>query len=183
MDPVASELPADVSIRVAEPADRVDVRRVLDAAVLDAEDLPDRLAAGTVLLATAGDQVVGAVVLAPEWPAELDGGDGVADCEEPTTRAGPASPVAPGSGPPTSWTTATHVRSIAVLRRRRDRGIGSALLQAAAERHGRLVADFDADVEPFYRTVATAVRAAEEAGSVEGGPASEGRYWALIDRR
>lgn len=43
-----------------------------------------------------------------------------------------------------------HVEQVAVRRRRRDSGIGTALVEAAADRWGRLTADFDPHVRPFY---------------------------------
>jgi len=43
-----------------------------------------------------------------------------------------------------------HVEAIAVRTRRRDVGIGSALVDAATARWGRLTAAFDPDVRPFY---------------------------------
>jgi GNAT superfamily N-acetyltransferase len=42
---------------------------------------------------------------------------------------------------------------VATRRRHRDRGVGSALIAAALERRGRLVAEFDPDVRPFYESV------------------------------
>ena len=43
-----------------------------------------------------------------------------------------------------------YVEGIAVRRVRRDRGIGSALVNEAVARVGRVTADFDARVRPFY---------------------------------
>ena len=46
-----------------------------------------------------------------------------------------------------------HVAAIAVRRRRRDRGIGTALVESALEREGRLTARFDERVRPFYESL------------------------------
>ena len=46
-----------------------------------------------------------------------------------------------------------HVEAIAVRPGRRDQGIGRALIVAAADRHGRLTADFDERVRPFYASL------------------------------
>lgn len=46
-----------------------------------------------------------------------------------------------------------HVDAIAVHRRRRGQGIGRALIRNAADRHGRLTADFRPEVEPFWRSL------------------------------
>ncbi|WP_424002066.1 GNAT family N-acetyltransferase [Haloarcula salina] len=43
-----------------------------------------------------------------------------------------------------------RVAAVAVRRRRRGQGIGTALVEAALDRRDRLIADFDADVHPFY---------------------------------
>jgi GNAT superfamily N-acetyltransferase len=43
-----------------------------------------------------------------------------------------------------------HVAAVAVRRRRRGQGIGTALVEAALDRRDGLTADFDADVRPFY---------------------------------
>jgi GNAT superfamily N-acetyltransferase len=51
-----------------------------------------------------------------------------------------------------------HIDAIAVRRRRRDQGVGSALVQAAAERWPRLTAEFDADHRPFYESLGFDVR-------------------------
>jgi sulfur carrier protein ThiS len=46
-----------------------------------------------------------------------------------------------------------RVTAVATRRRHRDRGVGSALIAAALERRGRLVAEFDPDVRPFYASL------------------------------
>lgn len=109
-------------IREARPADRVDVRRVLDAAMLAVEDLPDRIDAGDVLVAVENGSVRGACVLvppeeAPDWVARA--------------------------------AVDAHVDAIAVRRRRRGEGVGRELIDHARER-GSLSAAFEGDVRPFY---------------------------------
>ena len=61
-----------------------------------------------------------------------------------------------------------HVEAVAVRRRRRGQGIGTALVDAAAERRGRLTAAFDADVAPFYESLGFAVDPADEPGRMRG---------------
>ncbi|WP_255494088.1 GNAT family N-acetyltransferase [Halarchaeum sp. CBA1220] len=46
-----------------------------------------------------------------------------------------------------------HIEGVAVRQKRRNQGIGTALMEAAAERWRPLTADFDADVRPFYETL------------------------------
>lgn len=57
-----------VTIDVATDADRVAVRRLVDGAVLSlgAVSLPERLAAGDVLLATQADRVHGTLIASPD---------------------------------------------------------------------------------------------------------------------
>jgi len=52
-----------------------------------------------------------------------------------------------------------EIRAVAVRRRRRDSGIGTALVEAAAARCDRLVARFDRGVCPFWESVGFAVTA------------------------
>jgi GNAT superfamily N-acetyltransferase len=63
---------------------------------------------------------------------------------------------------------ADHIDAVAVRRRRRDRGIGTALVEAAAERRDRLTAEFDADLEPFYEKLGFEVEPGEKAGRLRG---------------
>ena len=61
-----------------------------------------------------------------------------------------------------------HVEAIAVRRRRRDRGVGTALIEAARERYGRLTAEFDPDVRPFYESLGFDVKPAADDGRLRG---------------
>lgn len=112
-----------MEVRAADDDELSAVATVLDAAMLATDDLDARIAAGDVLVAADGDRILGAVVL-----------------------------VAPGQAP--AWVRErgadAHVAAVAVRRRRRGQGVGTALVDAAAER-GRLTAAFDADLRAFYR--------------------------------
>jgi len=46
-----------------------------------------------------------------------------------------------------------RVTAVATRRRHRDRGVGRALVRAALDECGRLVAEFDPDVRPFYASL------------------------------
>jgi GNAT superfamily N-acetyltransferase len=61
-----------------------------------------------------------------------------------------------------------RVTAVAVRRARRDQGIGTALVEAAADRRERLVAAFDADVRPFWESLGFAVEPAEEPNRYRG---------------
>jgi GNAT superfamily N-acetyltransferase len=50
-----------------------------------------------------------------------------------------------------------EILTVAVRRRRRDQGIGTALVEAAAERRGRLVAAFDPRVRRFWAGLGFAI--------------------------
>lgn len=115
----------------------MDVRRILDAAVLDVEGLEDRIAAGEVLVADRAGTILGVILLAPEGPPET------ATVPE-TTPAG-----------------ATHVRAVAVRRRRRGSGVGTALVRGASNHFGVLVADFDPSDRPFYEALGAEFHAEE----------------------
>jgi GNAT superfamily N-acetyltransferase len=55
-----------------------------------------------------------------------------------------------------------EVLAIAVRKRRRDRGIGSALVAAAAKRYDTLTAEFHSRVRPFWESVGFAVEPTDE---------------------
>jgi GNAT superfamily N-acetyltransferase len=55
-----------------------------------------------------------------------------------------------------------EVANVAVRRRRRGQGIGTALVEAAAARRDRLVAEFDSDVSPFYESLGFDVEAVDD---------------------
>jgi len=46
-----------------------------------------------------------------------------------------------------------YIETVAVSPSRRDRGVGTQLVRAALGRRGRLVADFDGGVRPFYESL------------------------------
>jgi len=121
---------AELSLRRAGPDDRLAVVRLFDAGLLETD--PDRLrrqldaTAGFVLLGTIDERPVGAIAV------DLASGDN----SEEVDTAEPA-----------------RITAIAVRRRRRDRGIGRQLVDAAAEQVAPrpLAATFDERVRPFYR--------------------------------
>ena len=121
-----------LSIRRGDPTDRLAVVRLFDAAMLDTEF--DRLSQqltgtdGAVLIATRGETPVGAVAL--DYSSASDGKRVAVDDDTDPVR----------------------ITAIAVRRRRRDRGIGRTLIEAAADRvtPRPLTARFDEKVRPFY---------------------------------
>ncbi|ARS89716.1 GNAT family N-acetyltransferase [Natrarchaeobaculum aegyptiacum] len=131
-------------VRTATPDDTLEVRRIVDGAMLEPGPVEDRIANGDVLVA--GDRR-GSSVETP--PVERILGTAVL---EPRDHG-------------------AHVDAVAVRRRHRGRGIGSALIEAALERKGRLTAHFDADVRPFY-----------DALGFEIEPLGEGRYRGVASR-
>ncbi|WP_255192834.1 GNAT family N-acetyltransferase [Natronobeatus ordinarius] len=114
-------------VRAARPDERLEVLRLLDAALLEVEGVDARLEAGDVLVAVddSSGRLVGTIVLEPE----------------------------PGGA---------HVSAVAVRRRRRDRGIGTALIERALEREGRLTARFDERVRPFYESLEFSIERIDE---------------------
>lgn len=102
----------------------------------------------------------------------LDGADLAIDADTVARRidAGTAL-VAVDGGPPVgalvgiNRPVGVHIEAIAVRRRRRDQGIGTALVEDAADRWGRLTATFDPPVRTFYSSLAFDLEAQGE------------RYW------
>ncbi|MFP9060358.1 GNAT family N-acetyltransferase [Natrialbaceae archaeon A-chndr2] len=134
-----------MDVRLAGEADALEVRRLIDGAMLEGGDIEARIEADDVLVATLkretaeGDTreaIDGAIVLEP--PEDDVVGSAATEATERTHRT-PEPP--------------RHVSAIAVRRRRRDSGIGGALVEAALERCGELTANFDADVRPFYASL------------------------------
>ncbi|MFC7074894.1 GNAT family N-acetyltransferase [Haloarcula halophila] len=57
-----------------------------------------------------------------------------------------------------------HIEAVAVRRRRRGQGIGTALITTAADGRASLTAEFDVAVRPFYESLGFAVDSLEEPG-------------------
>lgn len=55
-----------------------------------------------------------------------------------------------------------RIAAVAVRRGRRDQGVGTALVEAAARRRERLVAAFDARVRPFWESLGFDIEPADE---------------------
>lgn len=126
--------PHPVSVRTATSRDRLEVRRILDGAMLEIGDVEARIDADDVFVATRGrgrereqdrksdtERILGALVCEPR-EREREHGRG----------------------------SHAHISAIAVRRRQRARGIGTALVEHALEREGALTARFDESVRPFY---------------------------------
>jgi sulfur carrier protein ThiS len=111
-----------IRVRPADADDHLDVMRIVDGAVLeaDAATVRERIAAGEAVVATVDGRTVGALV--------RDG---------------------------------DRVTAVATRRRWRGRGVGTALVTAAAAGRGRLVAEFDPDVRPFYASLGFAIEPAD----------------------
>ncbi len=134
---MTSDRPLDIT--VATPTDRLAVRRLIDAAALSLADvaLPECLAAGTVLLARRR-RPVGTIVL--------------------TTPARDRNDTPLDGG--------AHIVATAVGRAQRDRGVGTALVDAAADRWTPLTARYAPGVRPFWDSVGF--------GAIRTG---DDRYW------
>lgn len=146
---------ASVTVREARVDEALAVRRVLDGAMLETDAVSDAVARGDVLVAVDDDRVVGALVLVPFGDVALP--DAVAD-------------VAGVDGDTAADGVGMHVDAVAVRRRRRGRGVGRALVEAALERERRLTVAFDSGVRAFYDALGFAVVAEAEE--------SDGRLWA-----
>lgn len=69
-----------------------------------------------------------------------------------------------------------EVLAVAVRRPHRDRGIGTALVEAADEREGRIVAEFDPSVRSFYESLGFSIRAVGGERSDGGADSGKKRY-------
>lgn len=56
----------------------------------------------------------------------------------------------------------SHIEAVAVRRNRRDQGIGSALVGAAAARTNRLTATFASNARPFYESLGFEIESRDE---------------------
>lgn len=118
---------SDVVVREADPRDLPAIMNVLDGANLEADAgaIRERIVAGNVLVATADDTVVGALVYRHRDDA-------------------------------------VHVDTIAVRRRSRDRGVGTALVESVAGSGSTLTATFDPPVRPFYEALGFDIEATSD---------------------
>ncbi len=124
-------------VRPATPDDILEIRRILDAAMLEPGDVETRTESGDVLVAgdrrgvtngdagEGGERILGTLVL------------------EPRDRG-------------------SHVAAIGVRRRHRNRGIGRLLIERALERERRLTARFDDGVRPFYESLGFAIESIDD---------------------
>ena len=142
-------------VREARSEELPAVATILDAAMLDTENLRARVRAGDVLVAVAGEA-----------------GTGEAENSESVRILGVLVVEPPAVAP--EWArnrdAAGHVAAVAVRRRRRDQGIGTALVEAAATSvgtEGLLTAGFDADLRPFYEGLGFEI-VATETGRLQG---------------
>jgi len=144
----------DVRVREATPSDLPGLLSVLDAAALKTEGDRTRASVerGDALVAVA-DPRRSVASVPGEWASEgVDTGDAEAD----GTVVG--SLVLDGA----------EISAVAVRRRRRDQGVGTALVEAAADRRDQLVAGFDPRVRPFYERLGFAVEPTIESGRYRG---------------
>lgn len=121
---------SDPTVRTGREGDYSAVMNVLDGAMLDAD-------AGRVRAGLEGDA------------AGDDGDDGDAESDDVTVLVAELD----GSVAGALVLDGRRVTAVAVRRSRRDRGVGTALVEAAVERRGRVTARFDARVRPFYESL------------------------------
>ncbi|MFC6719662.1 GNAT family N-acetyltransferase [Natrialbaceae archaeon GCM10025810] len=126
-------------VREATPDDHLEVRRILDAAMLEPGNVERRIRAGDVLVA--GDHLG-----RPDRPPANGGGT-----RERILGTLVLEPHSVGEGAPDVGVDAgAHIVAIGVRRRHRGRGFGRRLIETALEREPRLTARFDEGVRPFY---------------------------------
>ena len=141
-----------MDIREATPEDALDVRRLLDAAMLEPGDVEHHVDEGNVLVAgtqrrtTTGDVrevLLGTLVL-------TDGPGVGPEIESRVSHERDADTDTCGDDDEAATNRGSHIAALAVRRRHRDNGIGTALVERALERERHLSAAFDERVKPFY---------------------------------
>ncbi|MFB1064471.1 GNAT family N-acetyltransferase [Natrinema sp. H-ect4] len=135
-------------VRTATPDDALEVRRILDAALLEPGDVESRIDAGDVLVA--GDRRGGTASA---------GDDGTASADDPDATERILGTVVLE---PLDAESGAHVGAIGVRRRHRGHGIGRALIERGLEREGRLTARFDDRVRPFYERLGFSIEPIDE---------------------
>ncbi len=122
---------ADPTVRDGDADDYRAVMNVLDGAMLDVD-------AGRVRAGLAGG----------------DGGDAAEGAGDTTVLVAELDSAVVGA----LVLDGRRVTAVAVRRSRRDRGVGTALVEAAVARRGRVTAEFDARVRPFYESLGFEIR-------------------------
>lgn len=125
-------------VRTATLDDALEVRRILDGAMLDPGDVEARIGDGDVFVA--GDR---------------RGGIGRDDGDDERERILGTLVLEPRE-------RGAHVSAVGVRRRHRGRGIGRRLIERALERERRLTARFDDGVRPFYETLGFSIEPIDE---------------------
>ena len=141
---------SDPTVRAGREGDYPAVMNVLDGAMLDAD-------AGRVRAGLEGD-------------AEADDGD--AESEDVTVLMAELD----GSVVGALVLDGRRVTAVAVRRSRRDQGVGTALVEAAVERRGRVTAGFDARVRPFYESLGFETWPADGESEDESENENRGRF-------
>jgi GNAT superfamily N-acetyltransferase len=146
--PSSTPAPDDVSVREARPDELPAVLGVLDAGVLetDADSVRASIERGDVFVAVRRSE---------------ERADGTSD--DPADGAERDRPLLGAL-----VLDGAEITAVAVRRRRRGQGIGTALVGGAERRRDRLVATFDANVRPFYESLGFAVEPAGEPDRYRG---------------
>ena len=137
-----------MNVRPAHDDEHLTVRRILDAAVLRYGDLDRR--EGLVAVENGSERPEGGSGRGDEHAAAVE----TAEDDVGGLKDGRVLGVLVLDG--------AEIEAVAVRRRRRGQGIGTALVEAAADRRDRLDAVFDAHVCPFYEALGFDVERVEE---------------------
>ena len=147
-------------VRSATHDDALEVRRILDAAMLEPGDVEARIAADDVFVA--GDRrgrgrSRGGAGSTSKTTATAETNADAADAASEAERILGTVVLEPLEDEP-----GAHVSAIGVRRRHRGRGLGRSLIERALEREGRLTARFDEGVRPFYETLGFSIEPIDE---------------------
>lgn len=133
-----------MELRRAAPGEWPSVMSVLDGGLLDTDAgrVRDAVDEGDVLVAVENGHVLGALVTSRR--------DGAMRSVHPRHRG------------------VTRVEAVAVRHGRRGQGIGTALIEEAVDRRGRLVAEFDGRVLTFWTSLGFDIESADDSDRYVG---------------
>lgn len=123
-------------VREAQSNELSSVMNVLDGAYLDIQThvVQGAIQSGSVFVFSESDRIVGVLVIRsdPDWCPQL----------QSQTHA------------------SVHVEAVAVRRKRRNQGIGRALIGNILARYGSATVTFNEGVKPFYETLGVSILSA-----------------------
>lgn len=163
-------MPARVHVREANPSELPAVLNVLDGSFLqtDYEAVEQAIETGDVLVGFKSVEAGNSDAQSAVTNNQSAGSDERSTSSDARSTGGEER--SPGSAEILGALVldGEEIVAVAVRRRRRGQGIGSALVDAARNRHGRLVAHFRESVRPFWESLEFDIESTDEDGRFRG---------------